>query len=668
MCPFSSFLAVILLAHHGLAQFAPHNSNLTYATVDSSYDRQVKISYKQVSKGVCNTAFANQSQITGWVSIPGEYPTNIFYWAVFAREPTNDVTVWLNGGPGSSSMSGFFTGAGPCEVVEKGAGRLETVARQWGWDRASNMVFFDQPNQVGFSYDTPVNKSVDFLLQNFTQVPLPVPDGRNPATFLNGTFPTWNPAHTANTTSHAARAMWHVMQAFMSKEGQVNTMNVSLFAESYGGRYGPVFLETWEELNSNYQRATPLKLKALGIVNGCVDDRIQAPYYTSMMVNNTYGINMLSSVEAEYYSAKFYQPHGCRDLIDQCRNATAQLDPENTGNIPSVNEICSNASTACQTLLDPYVHTFRDPFDITHKLPTSFPSQLYAEYLNTRAVQLGIGATTNFTNTASFIPPLFLQTGDYQRGPLVPKLAALLTRGIRIGLIYGDRDFICNWLGGEALSLAIASSAGGIYASNFPQAGYAPIIVNETYVGGEVRQFGNLSFSRIFQAGHAVPAYQPETAFQVFARILLGTDIGTGQKIDPSTYSTEGNTEPDMSPQTVADQPPSVCYIRNMRETCTEEAITALANDTGVGVGVVINGKWYARYEDWPGAAAAGNQQQPTPTDSNNAGALTGVYTATSTPKRENNAAFSFRITNAKDLALRGLGISCPLAALLVMF
>lgn len=540
-----------------------------------------------------------------------------------------------------------------------------------------------QPNQVGFSYDIPVNKSVDFQFENFTQVPLPVPDGRNPATFLNGTFPTWNPAHTANTTSHAARLMWHVMEVVMGMHGQANTMNVSLFAESYGGRYGPVFFETWEEMNVKNADAIPLKLTALGIVNGCVDDRIQAPYYTSMMVNNTYGINMLNSVEAEYYSAKFSQRNGCRDLIDQCRNAATQLDPENNGNITSVNEVCSNATTACLQLLDPYSHTLRDPFDIAHMLPTSFPSQLYAEYLNTREAQVGIGATINFTNTASFIPPLFLQTGDYQRGPLVPKLGALLSRGIRIGLIYGDRDFICNWMGGEALSMAIAESAGGVYASGFPQAGYAPIIVNETYVGGEVRQYGNLSFSRIFQAGHAVPAYQPETAFQVFARILLGTDIGTGRAIDISSYGTEGNQNSDMSRQTPPDQPPPICYIRNMRETCTDDAIAGLVNNTGV----VINGKWYAEYDDWPGAVT-----QPTPTDSNGNGgnnnnnnnqggsgsndnngpsttaALTGVFTATSTPKgANNNAAFSFRIANTADLSL-SLTISCLLAGLLVMF
>jgi carboxypeptidase C (cathepsin A) len=65
--------------------------------------------------------------------------------------------------------------------------------------------------------------------------------------------------------------------------------------------------------------------------------------------------------------------------------------------------------------------------------------------------------------------------------------------------MYGDRDYQCNWIGGEAISLAIKSNA----SSSFMKAGYANIETNSSYVGGFVRQYGNLSFSRVFQAGHA---------------------------------------------------------------------------------------------------------------------------------------------------------------------
>jgi hypothetical protein len=99
---------------------------------------------------------------------------------------------------------------------------------------------------------------------------------------------------------------------------------------------------------------------------------------------------------------------------------------------------------------------------------------------------------------------------------------------------------VCNWLGGEAVSLDLAGRKHD-YRENFPSAGYADI-QNGDYIGGHVRQYGNLSFSRIFYAGHSTPADQPEWAFTVFTRIIKGTDIGSGEPVDLSSFATEGPT------------------------------------------------------------------------------------------------------------------------------
>jgi carboxypeptidase C (cathepsin A) len=85
-----------------------------------------------------------QKQETGWVDVHGDGSVNLFYWFVEAREATDNLTIWLNGGPGTSSFSGFFTGLGPCEVFETGIDEFETLPREWGWDRASNLLFIDQ--------------------------------------------------------------------------------------------------------------------------------------------------------------------------------------------------------------------------------------------------------------------------------------------------------------------------------------------------------------------------------------------------------------------------------------------------------------------------------------------------------------------------------------------
>ena len=57
----------------------------------------------------------------------------------------------------------------------------------------------------------------------------------------------------------------------------------------------------------------------------------------------------------------------------------------------------------------------------------------------------------------------------------------------------------CNWIGGERAVLAVDYSA----KEQFKNAGYEPIMYGENLtVGGNVKQFGNYSFSRVYQAGH----------------------------------------------------------------------------------------------------------------------------------------------------------------------
>lgn len=145
MFTFAHLLSVFLVASTTCAQFLPISDararNLT--VVRSPANPQITINFK-TPDGVCNTAFKTQKQYTGWVNLPGDYPTNLFFWFVEARERTQSLTIWLNGGPGSSSLYGFFTGNGPCEVVEKGVDKYDTMAREWGWDRASNILFIDQ--------------------------------------------------------------------------------------------------------------------------------------------------------------------------------------------------------------------------------------------------------------------------------------------------------------------------------------------------------------------------------------------------------------------------------------------------------------------------------------------------------------------------------------------
>ncbi|PHH88993.1 hypothetical protein CDD83_6784 [Cordyceps sp. RAO-2017] len=594
---FAASLAALGLA---VAQFVsedPRGRNLT--VVRSPADAGVTVSFKQ-PEAVCKTALDSQKQYTGWANIPGRSPTNLFFWFVEAREPTQSLTIWLNGGPGSSSMLGFFTGNGPCELVERSQGEYDTVARQWGWDRASNMLFIDQPNQVGFSYDTPTNGSI--ILLNDTVVPFPMPaDPSFPDwALLNGTFSTANPDGTANSTKGAAMAVWHTLQGFLTTFPQYqpsanSSVALSLFAESYGGIYGPVFAETFEtqnqrRLTGELPRATTLELRltSLGIVNGLVDMMTQMPTLPAFAVNNTYGIKTVSDREANLYSRKFFARGGCRDLLVRCQAAASGPPARDASPQVDDTQVCINATKSCfEDVENPSYGSDRSPYDLSGRKANPQPPYYFADYLNQARVQKAVGSPVNFTMTNTIVGLNFAMTGDVARGGNIARLAALVRRGVRVGLMYGDRDHICNWFGGEAVSLAIAQQAGGDYGTRFPAAGYARIYVNASNtVGGVVRQYGNLSFSRIYQAGHTVPWYQPETAFVVFARILLGRSISMGNVVDLGTYNSTGGasaTHTDRAP----DAPEPTCFVRAFEATCDGNA-SRLASQGGAGAGVVV--------------------------------------------------------------------------------
>ena len=47
---------------------------------------------------------------------------------------------------------------------------------------------------------------------------------------------------------------------------------------------------------------------------------------------------------------------------------------------------------------------------------------------------------------------------------------------------------------------------------------------------GVTREYGNFSFTRVYDAGHMVPFYHPAASLQLFNRTLNGWEIATGKE------------------------------------------------------------------------------------------------------------------------------------------
>jgi len=141
----------------------------------------------------------------------------------------------------------------------------------------------------------------------------------------------------------------------------------------------------------------------------------------------------------------------------------------------------------------------------------------------------------NYTDSNADIFYAFQRSGDFSYPNFMTDLEEILDNGVRVGMFYGDADYICNWFGGQAASLAVNYT----HSEQFAKAGYAPFMVDGTEYG-EVRECGNFSFTRVYEAGHEVPYYQPKASLEFFKRTLDGLDIATGKTVIDYSYKTHG--------------------------------------------------------------------------------------------------------------------------------
>lgn len=163
----------------------------------------------------------------------------------------------------------------------------------------------------------------------------------------------------------------------------------------------------------------------------------------------------------------------------------------------------------------------------------------FEAFLNLASTQEAIGVDTNYTQDANDeIYYAFQETGDFVYPNFIDDLEMILNSSVRVSLIYGDADYICNWFGGQAVSLQAQHTD----AAKFRAAKYTPMVVDGVEYG-ETREYGNFSFTRVYESGHEVPYYQPIAALALFNRTINKFDIATGKKKITPGYVTNGTAQ-----------------------------------------------------------------------------------------------------------------------------
>ncbi|KAI4380242.1 hypothetical protein MLD38_006457 [Melastoma candidum] len=93
---------------------------------------------------------------TGYIGVGDDEEVQLFYYFVKSQgEPTQDpLLLWVDGGPGCSSFSGFFFESGPLTFDSRNySGFLpELYLNPFTWIQGINILYMDGPVGAGFSY------------------------------------------------------------------------------------------------------------------------------------------------------------------------------------------------------------------------------------------------------------------------------------------------------------------------------------------------------------------------------------------------------------------------------------------------------------------------------------------------------------------------------------
>ena len=345
-----------------------------------------------------NGVFGDSDQWgSGFVNIDN-VKDDIFYWHFESRNSvdTDPVVLWLTGGPGCASEIALFYENGPYQFNPDSTIRTNPNS----WNNISNLVYVDQPIGTGFSHAT-----AGMDVRNEKGV------AKDMAAFLKG----W----VEQNPKFAGRDFY-------------------ITGESYAGHYVPAigyYLLTEDT-------GVDLNLKGLAIGNGLTDPFSQYPAYATYAYENG-----LTSKEWETVLEGGFK--ACQALIyesQQGPKAGLKLEIAAT-------EFCSILSdTVLGNPTSPKfnVYDIREPCD---QPPLCYDFSQADDFLNDANIQEILGVSGRSWGECDMLVHTYL-LGDWMTN-LMPNVAYILDNTDVEVLVYsGDQDWICNWRGGEAWTLA----------------------------------------------------------------------------------------------------------------------------------------------------------------------------------------------------------------------
>jgi cathepsin A (carboxypeptidase C) len=217
------------------------------------------------------------------------------------NDPTNDpVVLWLNGGPGCSSLVGLFQELGPATIKPD-----QTIERnQYSWNNNASVIFIDQPVNTGYSYSK---------------------------------------SNSTDSTLAASDDMYALLTLFFHEFPEYAKQDFHIAGESYAGHYIPGIGHRMVTASDN-----TINLKSIMVGNGLTDPLTQYAYYRPMACGEGGYKAVLDQSECKAMDDAL---PSCQSKIQKCYDG--EKEPCRTAF-----QECNSA------FFNPYTNTGADVYDI----------------------------------------------------------------------------------------------------------------------------------------------------------------------------------------------------------------------------------------------------------------------------------------------------------------
>lgn len=310
--------------------------------------------------------------------------------------------IWLNGGPGCSSMDGALMEVGPLRILNK-----DSIVWNEGWFNVADLLFIDQPIGTGFSYRM-ANDNYD--------------------------------SNLADSTNHLFTFIDNYFNLFNENFDKYNSIIIA--GESYAGQYIPHLARLLKNSNKFSN-----KLTAILLGNAWLDPNLQSLSYIPFAIDNGI-INPTDESQDRKLTSLLESEQKCQNI------RTSQPGKEKF----EVED--------CEKILTKFLRSYRDKdkncinvYDIkkTDSYPScgnNWPELLndQTQFLNNEKIQNALnvlkpGHNSNTWKECSNEVGKYYNPSDDIIGASL--LNDLLNDGVKVNLFSGTNDLICNYLSTE---------------------------------------------------------------------------------------------------------------------------------------------------------------------------------------------------------------------------